>query len=165
MTVQLVVESLNLQPHPEGGFYKEVYRSAAYIEAECLPGSFTGNRNICTSIYYLLQKGDFSAFHRIKSDEIWHYYSGGNILLHSLDREGNYECKILGNDFANGAVFQLLIPAGNWFAAEPAHDSDFTLAGCTVAPGFDFSDFELADKDSLSQQYPNYKDLINRLCR
>jgi uncharacterized protein len=165
MTVHQIVQSLDLQPHPEGGYYKEVYRSEGFIPQTCLPGDFHGQRSFSTSIYYMLQKGDYSAFHRIKSDEIWHYYYGGDILLHMLDPEGGYQCKILGNNIVNGASFQLIIPAGTWFAAETAPNNEYTLAGCTVAPGFDFADFELADSKSLIQQYPNYHDIISRLCR
>jgi predicted cupin superfamily sugar epimerase len=165
MTVHQLVRLLNLQPHPEGGYYREIYRSERSIHQTCLPDSFQGHRSFSTSIYYLLQKGNFSAFHRIKSDEIWHYHLGGQVLIHVLDLKGNYQCKILGNNITEGAAFQVIIPAGTWFAAEPAPGNDFTLAGCTVAPGFDFADFELANKKELLQQYPNYQDLISRLCR
>lgn len=165
MTVNQIIQLLELQPHPEGGYYKEVYRSEGSISEACLPNTFQGERSISTSIYYLLQKGDFSAFHRIKSDEIWHYYYGGNVLLHLLHPDGNYQCKVLGSDIIKGATFQLVIPAGTWFAAEPGPGNDFTLAGCTVAPGFDFADFQLAAKSELTQQYPNHQSLISRLCR
>jgi hypothetical protein len=165
MTVQQLVQLLDLQPHPEGGYYKEVYRSAGFIEHACLPDTFQGKRNFSTSIYYLLQNRDFSAFHRIQSDEIWHYYLGGNVLLHLLDPKGKYQCKVLGTNITDGAAFQVVIPAGTWFAAELAPGNNFTLAGCTVAPGFDFADFELAGRRELIQQYPDHQDLINRLCR
>ncbi|MCU7548550.1 cupin domain-containing protein [Chitinophagaceae bacterium LB-8] len=165
MTVRQMVQLLDLQPHPEGGYYKEVYRSEGFVEKACLPGNFGGKRNFSTSIYYLLQKEDFSAFHRIKSDEIWHFYLGGNLLIHVLHPDGSYECMILGNTIGSGAAFQLVVPAGSWFAAEPAPGNEFTLAGCTVAPGFDFADFELADQKNLVQQYPHYQELITRLCR
>lgn len=165
MTVHQIVQLLDLQPHPEGGFYKEVYRSNGFISQACLPADFQGDRNFSTSIYYMLQKGDFSAFHRIKSDEIWHYYYGGEILLHLLHPAGEYQLMVLGNNITNGARFQLVIPAGVWFAAEPAQGNDFTLAGCTVAPGFDFADFELANSNKLMQQFPDHQELIKRLCR
>src|SRR5215216_3923747 len=165
MTVEQIVQQLGLQPHPEGGFYKETYRSELFVAQDCLPNKFNGKRNISTSIYYLLRNGDFSAFHRIKSDETWHHYSGGSLLIHSFDPSGNYQCRILGNDMSNGASFQLMVPAGLWFASEPALGSQFILAGCTVAPGFDFADFELAEKEQLATEFPKYKDLIYRLCR
>lgn len=165
MTAAEIIQHLQLQPHPEGGFYKEVYRSAGTIDAHCLPQAFNGSRNYATSIYYLLQRGDYSTFHRIKSDEIWHFYAGGNLLLHLIAADGNYQCIMLGNNLSEGATFQFVMPAGAWFAAEPAPETEFTLAGCTVAPGFDFNDFELADGKLLAKDFPQYQDLIRRLCR
>lgn len=164
MTSHELIEQLRLQPHPEGGFYKEVYRSAGVISAANLP-AFDGDRNYCTSIYYLLQAGDFSAFHRIKSDEIWHFYAGDTLLLHLLDENSGYQCLRLGNDLTTGAQFQVLMPAGVWFAAEPAAGSSFALSGCTVSPGFDFRDFEMAKKETLKELFPQEAALINRLCR
>jgi len=165
MTAEEIVQQLQLQPHPEGGFYKEVYRSKELIEKDCLPQIFGGSRHYSTSIYYLLQRGDYSAFHRIKSDEIWHFYSGGNLLLHLLDEEGNHRCVTLGNTLASGSIFQFVMPAGVWFAAEPAPGTEFSLAGCTVSPGFDFRDFELAKGETLAKEFPAHKDLILRLCK
>jgi predicted cupin superfamily sugar epimerase len=165
MTAEQLIDHLQLQRHPEGGFYKEVYRSGGTIEEYCLPASFGGSRHFATSIYYLLQTGEFSAFHRIKSDEIWHFYAGGNLVLHLIDPNGHYQQYTLGNSLETGAQFQVVMPAGVWFAAEPATGTDFTLAGCTVSPGFDFRDFEMADKNSLLQQYPMHRKIIERLCR
>jgi uncharacterized protein len=165
MTAGEIIQHLQLRPHPEGGFYKEVYRSEGLIEEHCLPKSFGGSRHHATSIYYLLQCGDYSAFHRIKSDEIWHFYAGGSLLLHLLSDDGVYQRVTLGSDLAKGATFQFVMPAGVWFAAEPAPGTDFTLAGCTVSPGFDFRDFELADGGTLGKDFPELKELIMRLCR
>ncbi|WP_240410139.1 cupin domain-containing protein [Flavisolibacter nicotianae] len=130
-----------------------------------MPQGFGGDRNYATSIYYLLQRGDFSAFHRIQSDEIWHFYTGGHLSLHLIDQQGHYERHTLGDAPGSGAQFQVVMPAGVWFAAEPAPGTDFTLAGCTVSPGFDFRDFELAHKDTLREQYPVHSEIIERLCR
>ena len=165
MTAEHFIYHLQLQPHPEGGFYKEVYRSEGLIEAPCLQPAFGGSRHYATAIYYFLQQGDFSAFHRIKSDEIWHFYAGGNLLLHVIDLLGHYHQHTLGSTPETGAEFQVVMPAGVWFAAEPAPGTAFTLAGCTVSPGFDFRDFELADKEVLQQEYPLYRKMIERLCR
>ncbi|HEV7329683.1 MAG TPA: cupin domain-containing protein [Flavisolibacter sp.] len=165
MTAEQIIQHLQLQPHPEGGFYKEVYRSAGTIDAACLSPLFDGSRNYATSIYYLLQSGDFSAFHRIRSDEIWHFYAGGRLLLHLLDTNGDYQCLMLGSSMTSDTQFQIVMPAGAWFAAEPAPGTDFTLAGCTVAPGFDFRDFEMAKPESLTKLYPQQKEIIHRLCR
>lgn len=158
------IEYLQLAPHPEGGFYKETYRSQGFIAADCLDDS-RGNRNFSTAIYFLLEEGDFSAFHRIKSDECWHYYDGGTLLIHVIYDTGKYACVRLGRNMQEGEVFQFVVPAGAWFASEPAQDSFFALVGCTVAPGFDFADFEMAEKQDLLQQYPQHKNLIKRLCR
>ena len=163
MTAPHYIEHLQLLPHPEGGYYKESYRSPVTISASCLPG-FDGDRCYSTAIYFLLQQGDFSAFHRIKSDECWHFYDGGTLLIHVL-RNGEYVCTRLGKDVSNGEVVQFVVPAGAWFASEPAADTSFALVGCTVAPGFDFADFEMAQEENLLQSFPNYEALIKRLCR
>jgi predicted cupin superfamily sugar epimerase len=165
MTATEIVHLLGLEPHPEGGFYKEVYRSDDFIDQSCLPGNFQGKRNFATSIYYLLEKGDFSAFHRIKSDEIWHFYFGGSVLIHMLHSNRTYECKLVGSKISDNASFQVVIPAGTWFAAEPSPGTDFILSGCTVSPGFDFADFELGDKNQLTEEFPDHQHLLNRLCR
>jgi predicted cupin superfamily sugar epimerase len=112
-----------------------------------------------------LQQGDFSAFHRIKSDECWHFYEGATLLIHVIERNGNYSCIRLGRKIHKGEVFQFVVPAGSWFASEAAPDSEFTLVGCTVSPGFDFADFEMANVEALSKDYPQYDSLIERLCR
>jgi predicted cupin superfamily sugar epimerase len=164
MTARHYIEHLQLLPHPEGGFYKETYRSSASIAAACLPG-IGGNRSFSTAIYFLLQEGDFSAFHRIKSDECWHFYEGGTLLIHVLEQNGKYTCTRLGRNIQEGELLQFVVPAGTWFASEPAASSFFTLVGCTVAPGFDFDDFEMARKESLLQQFPPHALLLNRLCR
>lgn len=165
MTPQQYVAHLQLQPHPEGGYFKETYRSHELIQHNCLPERFTGNRSFSTAIYYLLQQGDFSAFHKIKSDECWHFYAGSCLLIHVIETIGNYYCVKLGSDIINGETFQFVVPEGAWFAAEPAANESFSLAGCTVSPGFDFEDFEMADKEQLLKEYPLHSKLIERLCR
>lgn len=165
MTVQEIFKQLDLKAHPEGGFYKENYKSSDFITAHCLPDNFTDKRRFSTSIYYLLREEDFSAFHKIKSDELWHYYAGGDIILHLLDQQKGYQTKILGNEITGNGSFQVIVPANVWFAAEPLPGGLFALAGCTVSPGFDFADFELADKDQLLRQFPFYTDLVNRFCK
>lgn len=126
---------------------------------------FNGERSFSTTIYYLLQRGDFSAFHRIKSDEGWHFYAGGTLLIHCLSKESGYTCLRLGSNLAAGDSFQQMVPAGVWFASEPAPETEFVLAGCTVAPGFNFGDFEMAKKDELQKSFPEAEQLIERLCR
>ena len=165
MDAQYYISNLNLQPHPEGGYFKETYKAAESIPAEALPTRFNGNRSFSTAIYYLLQQGDFSAFHRINSDECWHFYAGQTLLIHTIENDGKYFCTKLGADINAGEAFQFVVPATAWFAAEPAGNSAFALAGCTVAPGFDFADFEMADKQFLVSAFPQHSDVITRLCR
>jgi uncharacterized protein len=154
-----------LLPHPEGGYYKEIYRAKGNIAAEALPHLFTGERSFSTAIYFLLEKGNFSAFHRIKSDECWHFYAGERLIVHVIEEDGNYYKLLLGKNLKDGETFQAVVPAGAWFASEPAAESDFCFVGCTVAPGFDFEDFELAFADELTAKYPQHESLIRRLCR
>ncbi len=165
MTASYLIDHLQLQPHPEGGFFKETYRSSGIIPSQCLSHPFNGDRHYSTAIYFLLQQGDFSAFHRIKSDECWHFYEGGALLVHVIDANGNYTCTRLGRNVQGGDVYQFVVPAGAWFASEPAPDTDFALVGCTVAPGFDFADFEMAEAAALIKEYPQHRSLIQRLCR
>lgn len=156
--LELLVSSLQLQPHPEGGFYRETYRSSGNMN---IPDS--GIRNYSTCIYYLLTADTFSAFHRIKSDEIWHFYKGHPIHLHLIDHNGRYNEVLIGNDIEAKQTPQFIIPAGYWFAASV--DSDFALAGCTVSPGFDFQDFELADRAELIGKFPEYMEVITKFTR
>jgi predicted cupin superfamily sugar epimerase len=158
------IDHLHLKPHPEGGYYAETYRSSGVIAASALL-EFKGDRNYSTAIYYLLKQGDFSAFHRIKSDECWHYYAGDTLLIHVLNHDRTYSCIKLGSAIDKGEVFQFVVPANTWFAAECAEQSSFVLTGCTVAPGFDFADFEMADRQSLLNKFPEHSSIILKLCR
>ena len=162
---QQLVQHYAMLPHPEGGFYKENYRSEEQIEQQALPARFNGNRSFSTAIYFLLEQGNFSAFHRIKSDECWHFYAGETLLVYVLYPNGHLKITRLGKDILHGETFQFVVPANCWFASEPAPNSSFSFVGCTVAPGFDFADFELATKDELSVSFPEHVDLIKRLCR
>ena len=164
-TAHHFINHLSLQPHPEGGWYRETYRSEETIPVAGLPTRFSGNRQFSTAIYYLLEKGDFSAFHRIKSDECWHWYAGGTLHIHVIEPDGNYYRVSLGNEMQMGERFQFVVPALAWFACEPAPQSNFVLTGCTESPGFDFSDFMMADKNELLGNFFNKKDIISRLCR
>lgn len=159
------VEKLGLQPHPEGGWYKETYRSNGLMPGEHLPAGFTGPRCFSTAIYFLLEGQQFSAFHRIKSDELWHFYYGDPINIYNITENGTLEEIKLGNNVDNGEVFQAVVPAGRWFASQPANPNSFALVGCTVAPGFDFADFEMAKRADLLQEFPQHSDLIMRLTR
>jgi uncharacterized protein len=158
------ISQLQLKPHPEGGYYKETYRSKGNIPAGALK-EFNGVRTYSTAIYYLLEQGDYSAFHRIKSDECWHHYAGDTLFIHVLHNNGDYNCIKLGPESDKEEVFQFVVPANTWFAAECAELSSFVLTGCTVAPGFDFVDFEMAGKQVLLKEYPSHHEIILRLCR
>lgn len=162
--VQLLVTQFQLLPHPEGGFYKETYRSAELINEHALPDRFAGNRHFSTAIYFLLEQGNFSAFHRIQSDELWHFYAGDPLQVHILTPEGSYTKIQLGNK-GDEPCFQAMVPAGSWFASETAPGGSYSFVGCTVAPGFDFADFELAGAAALMAIYPDHAELIGRLCR
>jgi predicted cupin superfamily sugar epimerase len=165
MNAPFYIQYLNLQPHPEGGYFRELYRSNENIPAASLPTRFAGGRSFSTSIYYLLQHGDYSAFHRIKSDECWHFYAGQTLLIHVIDNDGKYSCVKLGSNILEDETFQFVVPATAWFAAEPAAKTSFSLVGCTVSPGFDFDDFEIADSKTLLAAFPMHANIIERLSR
>ena len=157
------IDHLGLQAHPEGGFFKETYRSQSKIKHEDLGGGFLGDRNVSTAIYYLLQNDNYSAWHRIKSDEMWHFYDGTSALhIHTLTETG-YHIMKLGNNPEKGEELQLVVPANTWFAASLVMPGAYALVGCTVAPGFDFADFEMASKENLLAEFPNEKDAVEQL--
>ena len=155
------VEKLQLQPHPEGGYFKETYRSSVSNNFD----GFEGIRNVSTGIYFLLTKNNFSAFHRIKSDEMWHFYAGDALEIFVIDRNGKLEIIKLGTDLEHGEVPQAVVPANCWFASRVFKLGSFSLVGCTVAPGFDFADFEMAERDDLTKHYPQHTDIIRELTR
>lgn len=164
-TAQQLIEHLQLCRHPEGGWFRESYRSTETVPAEGLPDRFAGRRTFSTAIYFLLQRGDFSALHRIKSDEIWHFYAGDPLLVQVITPEGVHREIRLGADLSAGESFQASVPAGCWFGAELAGEGEFALVGCTVAPGFDFDDFEMGERRELSRMLPAQRELIERLTR
>jgi predicted cupin superfamily sugar epimerase len=156
------VQHLDLLPHPEGGFYKEMYRSNLSIDQQMLPYGFKGSRRICTSIYYLLRTKDISKLHRLKSDEIWYYHYGGSLKIVMIDQEGKKFTKMLGPNAEKSDLLQVEIPAGTIFGAMVSEENSYCLVGCVVTPGFEFSDFELFDREDLIQAYPKHADLINK---
>lgn len=158
------IELLGLEKHPEGGWYKESYRSTEQVPMLGLPGRFDGERAFCTAIYFLLSGDEFSAFHRIKQDELWHFYDGDGLTVHVIDRAGYYSENRLGRDIENNESFQLVVQAGDWFGANLT-DGGYALVGCTVAPGFDFADFEMPSGKELLSLYPQHGDIITKLTR
>ncbi|HVM84563.1 MAG TPA: cupin domain-containing protein [Candidatus Binatia bacterium] len=163
MQAAAIVEKLNLTPHPEGGWFRETYRAAEQIAAAALPRRFDGPRAISTAIYYLLEAGQCSKLHRIRSDEVWHFYAGGALIVVEIAADGTLRETRLGPDLEAGDVAQHVVPAGAWFGAHPAEGTGFALVGCTVAPGFDFADFELAERGRLLAAYPGLRERILRL--
>ena len=162
--VKYLKEKLSLLDHPEGGYYKEIYRSKGIIPNNAIP-EFNGNRNYCTSIYFLLTSDNFSAFHRIKQDEIWNFYEGDSLEVHVIHPTGIYECLRLGLDFESGETPQAVVPAGSWFASTVKKGGAYSLVGCTVAPGFDFEDFELGGRKFLTNLFPVHKEIIKTLTK
>ncbi len=160
---QFYIDKLNLKLHPEGGYYKEVYRSSEIIEGGHLPDRYTKKRNFSTSIYFLLEGNQVSKFHRLKSDEIWHFYDGSPIKIFMIAPDGNLQEKVLGKNLESGELPQLVIERGNWFGAKVTAKKSFSLIGCTVSPGFDYNDFELAEREKLLREFPEYKKIINEL--
>jgi len=156
------IDKLGLIKHPEGGWYKEVYKSDEIIKKEHLPERFGGERRHSTSIYFLLKCGECSAFHRIKSDELWHFYDGDAVTIHMIDSGGKYSSAKLGRDLDSGEVLQFTVPHSTWFAAEVEKPGSFALAGCTVSPGFHFDDFEIGEREELIKNYPQHKTIINK---
>ncbi len=157
MNTNEIIQHLQLLPHPEGGYYRETYRST-----ETLTTSEGKSRNISTAIYYLLENDDKSHFHRIRSDEIWHFHQKDPLEIFMINQE-ELVVKTLGNNFALGEVPQVVVPAGRWFAARVKNSSGYSLVSCTVAPGFDFTDFELATKENLIREFPHLKEIIEAI--
>lgn len=162
-TAQDWIETLGLEPHPEGGYYRETYRSHRLLG---------GRTPVSTAIYFLLRKQEISAFHRINSDEVWHLYAVSpltRLRIWRITPEGKLGTFLLGNEPARNEVFQDVVPAGDWFAGEVevlgggSPTEAYALVGCTVSPGFLFSDFELADGEALARQWPDHATLVRRL--
>jgi uncharacterized protein len=162
---QYWIEKLNMTEHPEGGFFAPAFRASEQISRDGLPDRFAGNRAIVSSIYYLLKKGQFSTFHRLKSVEIWSFFEGDPLTIHVLDMHGALIEKRLGRNFDTGESFQIAIEPGSWFAAEQQGPGEFTLVGCTVAPGFEWEDMEIANWAELLARYPQHREIIEKLTK
>lgn len=153
MSAENWIEKLDLSPHPEGGFYKETYRSST----EC------AGRSASTAIYFLLRAQDVSHFHRIDADEMWHFYEGEPLTVNMLFPDGSSGHFTLGRNIDAGEVFQKYVPKGVWFGAQVQTEGRYSLVGCTVAPAFEFSGFEMATREALLKDYPDHEDLIKQL--
>jgi uncharacterized protein len=163
--IEEIISNLGLKPHPEGGYFRETYRSVGVISQECLGMRYNSLRNYSTCIYFLLTSGRFSAFHRIVQDEIWHFYKGSSLKIHMIDDKGVYSVKVVGTDFEKGEVPQFVVSGQTWFAATVSDIDSYSLVGCTVSPGFDFEDFELPDRQELTLAFPQHKEIIKVLTR
>lgn len=159
------IEKLKLVKHPEGGYFREVYRCEETIPADALNGRYSGERAFSTSIYFLLRGDEVSHLHRLKSDELWHFYAGSSLTIYFIDLSGKHFTIKLGGDFEKGEVFQTVAEKGCWFGAVVNDPASYTLVGCTVAPGFGFDDFELGRREDLIELYPEHKTIIEKLTR
>jgi hypothetical protein len=162
---QAWIERLQLRRHPEGGWFRETYRSDEILSRAALPPRFGGDRAFSTAIYFLLEGEDFSALHRIRQDEIFHFYDGSALTLHMIDPGGNYATVKLGRDLAAGESPQAIVAAGSLFGATVNDPRSYALVGCTVAPGFDFADFSMPSREELCRQLPQHRQIVERLTR
>ena len=153
--IQELIKQLDMQPHPEGGYYKETYRSMDL----CL----NGTRSLKTVIYFLLRSEDVSHFHRIKSDEMWYYHAGSPLIVHSIDEQGNYKEQKVGINFLDGEIPQYLVPKNTIFGSSVLEKNSYSLVSCSVSPGFEFEDFELFKQSELLNQYPSHSEIITKL--
>lgn len=158
-----LIEALELAPHPEGGYYRETWRSPLKVDLAGGPGEPAGTRSFGTAIYYLLSGRDVSRLHRLKTDEIFHLYAGGPLIIHMLSEDGGYRAVTLGDDVGAGHAFQATVPGGCWFGASLAEVDSFALVGCTLAPGFDFEDFEMGGRAELLAAFPDHGKIIRQL--
>ncbi len=161
--VQHFIKKLKLEEHPEGGWYKEVYRSDMVLGKDGLGEQFNANRNALTSIYYLLANEQYSGFHKIKSPEVWYFHEGMPLIIHMIDNNGTYNHVELSNSI-NGKL-QFTVEPNVWFAAEIKESCGYSLVSCAVAPGFDFQDFEMGDEKILTDSFPKHKYIIERLTK
>jgi len=150
---QEYIHELGLLPHPEGGFYKETYRSSATV----------GDRNLMTAIYFLITSNNISRFHRIKNDEMWYFHDGSPLSVHILSKENGHQIHKVGLGLSKGESPQFLVPANTIFGSSLDEENAFSLVSCTVAPGFDFSDFELFTTEELLKQFPDHPEIVKRM--
>lgn len=153
------IKKLCLREHPEGGYFVESYKAEKVVN---LP-DYDGPRHACSAIYYLLEGHQFSSFHTMKSDELWHFYAGSNLTLHIIETDGRLNQIILGSDVDNNKeTFQAVVKSGSWFAASINKHNSYSLVGCTVSPGFDYRDWKLVDIEILTKMYPQHKLIIEK---
>lgn len=164
MDVHELIDRLDLRPHPEGGFFRETYRSDELLAAD-LSSRYDGSRPLSTAIYFLITRDSFSAMHRLASDEAFHFYLGDPLVMLQLHADGTGREVLIGNDVAAGQVPQVIVPRGVWQGTRLLDGGTYALLGTTVAPGFDFADFEFADRDDLLNRYGDHAERIGQLTR
>jgi len=157
------IAKLGLKEHPEGGYFKETYRSEIKLCQATLPERFDGERALFTAIYFLLTGEQVSHFHRLKADELWHFYCGSALTIHVIDRAGKYYHLRSGPNFESGEVFQAVIKNGSWLGATVDNKDSYSLVGCSVSPGFDYQDFELGKQSEMIARYPEQTSIIKKL--
>jgi predicted cupin superfamily sugar epimerase len=159
------IGELGLEPHPEGGWFREVYRAKESVPASGLPARYGGPRAFSTSIYFLLASGQVSRLHRLASDEVWHFYAGGPLRFHVFGEDGTYRSFLMGRDPRRRQALQAVLPGGATFGVEVAGRRSYALCACTVAPGFEYADFAFARREDLAARFPGRRALIARLAR
>ncbi len=157
------IRTLNLEPHPEGGYFREIFRSEEYIHEDHLPSRYNGHRNFLTAIYYLLRSGQCSRFHRLQSDEVWHYCTGSPLRLYIIHQNRELETVSLGPDPHQNHVFQFIVPKESWLGAHVTETNSYSLISCIMAPGFDYQDFELGSCSRLLDKFPEHREIIKHL--
>jgi predicted cupin superfamily sugar epimerase len=167
-TARAIIDALQLVPHPiEGGFFRETYRSEGMIPGDCLPGGYIpcSGRSMGTAIYYLLTAETFSEMHRVPTEEVFHFYLGGPVRMLQLYPGGAGREVVIGPDVANGQQPQLVVPAGIWQGSRLEPGAEFVLLGATMAPGFDYADYEQGRREELMGLYPAFAEQIRMLTR
>jgi predicted cupin superfamily sugar epimerase len=167
-TAAQIIAALKLKPHPiEGGYFRETYRASGTIPASLLPPGFSekGARSLGTSIYYLLTSGTFSELHRLPTEEVFHVYLGGPVRMLQLFPDGSGREILMGSEVLGGEEPQVIVPAGVWQGSLLEPGADFVLLGATMAPGFDYADYEQGRREDLLARYPMFGESIIRLTR
>ncbi len=157
------IKTLEMEKHPEGGYYSETYRSQGIIPGSCLPNEYDASRNYFSVIYFLLPSGDVSKFHKLHSDELWCFHTGSPVEIYCLNSKGILQINKLGFQIEKGETLQQVIHSGVWFGAQVTENNSFALVSCIVAPAFDFNDFELAKREELIREYPQHEKIISLL--
>lgn len=165
MTAEQIKKQLGLVAHPEGGSYIQTYKATEAISKEALDPRYPAARSTGTAIYYLLEPGTFSELHRLRSDEIFHFYLGDPVEQLQLLPDGSSRVVLIGSDLGRGQLPQLVVPKNVWQGARLVWGGSFALLGCTVSPGFEFDDYESGTRAGLARQYPSQRELIGSLTR